>query len=64
MKAYLIITGTIFALMAGMHLVKAISERSQLNTQPAYFLSMVGLGLLSAALAVWALALLRPRSRT
>ncbi len=61
MKAYLITTGTIFGLIALMHILKSISEWRQLETNPAYFLSMAALGLLAAALSVWAWRLLRVR---
>jgi hypothetical protein len=61
MKAYIITTGTIFALIAAMHLWKAILDRSRLATNPGEFFSMAALGLLAAGLAVWALSLLRPR---
>lgn len=61
MKAYLITTGTIFGLIALMHILKSISEWRQLETNPAYLLSMAALGLLAAALSVWAWRLLRVR---
>lgn len=54
MKAYLATTGTIFALIAVMHLKKAIHDQSILSTNPGEYLSMAALGLLAAALSVWA----------
>jgi hypothetical protein len=59
MKAYLITTGTIFGLMAVLHLLRAIGERQKLTTDPGYFLSMAALGVVAAALSVWAWRLLR-----
>src|SRR5437870_2362616 len=50
MKAYLITTGTLFGLIAVLHLVRAIEERSLLATDPWYFLGMAALGVVSAAL--------------
>jgi hypothetical protein len=62
MKAYLIITGTLFGLMAVLHVWRAIAERSQLNTDPGSFLGMAALGLVAAALSVWAWRLLLRRA--
>lgn len=58
MKAYLITTGTVFGLVALMHLLRAISERSMLGTNPGEFLFMAALGALAAALSAWAWCLL------
>jgi hypothetical protein len=54
MKAYLITTGAIFGLVAVLHVLRAIDERSMLSSHPIEFLVMAGLGVLSAGLAVWA----------
>lgn len=59
MKAYLATTGTIFALIALMHLLKAIGDRHDFSANPAEFLSMAALGLLAAVLSVWAWRLFR-----
>jgi len=59
MKAYLIITGVLFALIAVMHTLKAVNDRHLMTTNPAEFFSMAALGLVAAALAVWAFRLLR-----
>jgi len=64
MKAYLIITGTIFGLMALLHLWRAIAERSLLATRPGEFLWMAVLGLIAAGLSAWAWRLLRPAARS
>jgi len=58
-KAYLVITGTLFGLIAVLRLLRAIAEWHLLATDPWYFLGMAGLGVLAAALAVWAWRLLR-----
>ncbi len=58
MKAYLITTGTIFGLIAVMHLLKSIAEWNLLTTRPWYFLNMTALGVLAAALSGWAWRLL------
>ncbi len=64
MKAYLIVTGTLFGLVAFLHLLRAISERSLLGTNPGEFVAMAALGALAAALSLWAWCLLRKPSRT
>jgi hypothetical protein len=60
MKAYLIITGVIFGLMALLHLWRAIAEWSRFATNPAEAVSMAVLGLVAAGLSGWAWRLLRP----
>lgn len=62
MKAYLIITGVLFGLMAVLHLVRGIAEWHLLATNPGYFLGMAALGLVAAGLSVWAWRLLRVQS--
>ena len=64
MKAYLIITGTIFGLLAAMHVVKAIDERQSLTTNPGYFLAMAAMGALAGVLSVWAWRLLARQTRS
>jgi len=63
MKPYLVITGTLFGLIAVMHLLRSIAERATLTTDPLYFLGMSALGIVAAALSVWAWCLLRLQSR-
>ena len=58
-KTYLITTGTIFGLIAVLHLMRGIAERDMLSTAPGSFLAMAGLGLLAAGLSLWAWWLLR-----
>lgn len=62
MKAYLATTGTIFALIAIAHLLRAVDERHSLSTNPGEYLSMAALGLLAATLSVWAWKLFRKRT--
>lgn len=61
MKAYLVTTGTVFGMIAFLHLLKAIQDWPLLTTRPAYFLSMAALGVIAAALSAWAWRLLRLR---
>ena len=63
MKAYLIITGALFGLIAVMHCVHAISDRAQLTTAPGEYLFKAALGLVAAGLSGWAWALLRMARR-
>jgi len=55
MKAYVIITGAIFGLLALLHVWRVIAERSSLAMEPWFVL----MTLASAALCVWAFRLLR-----
>jgi hypothetical protein len=64
MKAYLIITGTLFGLIAVMHLLKAIGDRQQMATDPVSFFAMAALGVVAAALSVWAWRLFRLQRRS
>ena len=64
MKAYLVTTGTLFGLIAVMHLLRSIAERALLATDPWYFLGTSALGVVAAALSVWAWCLLRLPLRT
>ena len=64
MKAYLITTGTLFGLIAVAHLLRAIQEWHLLRTDPWYFLGMAALGVVAAALSVWAWRLLRVQTRS
>jgi hypothetical protein len=54
MKAYLAATGTLFGLLAVMHLGRAVVEWHYLATDPWYVLGMAGVGLVVGGLAVWA----------
>ncbi len=64
MKAYLLTTGTIFGLMAIMHVLRSISEWQSLKTNPVEFISMAALGALAAALCVWAFRLFQRQPRS
>ena len=62
MKAYLVSTCALFGVIAVLHAARAIVEWPRLSTEPVYFFSVIGLGLLAAVLAVWSWRLLRARS--
>jgi hypothetical protein len=55
MKAYLITTGVIFALITLMHIARMVAEWPHLATEPVFIL----LTILAAGLSVWAWRLLR-----
>jgi hypothetical protein len=59
MKAYLITTGAIFTLLALAHLARTIAEWSRLASDPWFILEGPGIGVVAAALSVWAWRLLR-----
>jgi hypothetical protein len=66
MKAYLVTTGALFALLALAHLLRTIGEWSRLTHDPGFIVQGPGIGLLAGALCFWAFRLLRvtARSRT
>jgi len=59
MKAYLISTGVLFALVASAHVVRTIAEWHRLVTDRGFIIEGPGLGLIAAALGFWAWRLLR-----
>ena len=59
MKAYLFTTGGLFAVLALAHLGRTIVESSRLSTDPGFIIEGPGIGVLAAAIAVWAWRLLR-----
>ena len=59
MKAYLITTGTVFALITLAHLARILAEGARLATDPLFML----LTMATAALSVWAWRLLSRSSR-
>ena len=63
MKAYLITTGAIFALLALAHLLRTIAGWSRLAADPWFALEGPGIGLVAAALCLWAWRLLRVSPR-
>ncbi len=62
MKTYLITTGSIFGLIAFLHLWKAIGDRERMATNPVEFFAMAALGVFAAGLSVWAWRLFRSQS--
>lgn len=59
MRGYLLTTGGLFALLALAHLARTIAESSRLRTDPGFIIEGPGIGILAAAIAVWAWRLLR-----
>ncbi|MEP6922262.1 MAG: hypothetical protein ABI967_14140 [bacterium] len=59
MRAYLITTGSIFALLALAHVARTIAEWPRLATDREFLLEGPGIGLIAAAICVWACFLLR-----
>jgi hypothetical protein len=55
MRAYVTTTGVLFALLAVLHLWRAIAERHGLATDPWF----IGITLAAAALSLWAWRVLR-----
>jgi hypothetical protein len=59
MKAYLIITGTLFGLLDLMHLVTTVERLDHFRTDPWFVLGTAAITIVAAALSVWAWRLLR-----
>jgi hypothetical protein len=58
MKAYLAVTGTIFALLAVAHLFRTVAAWPRLSAEPGLILEGPGIGLLAGVLSFWAWRLL------
>jgi hypothetical protein len=63
MKPYIVTTGAIFALLAIAHILRTIAEWPRLNTDPWFIVEGPGIGVLAAAVALWAWRLLRVPAR-
>jgi hypothetical protein len=59
MKAYLITTGMLFALLAGAHLLRTIAEWQRLAAEPSFIVEGPGIGVVAGALSFWSWRLLR-----
>jgi len=63
MRAYLITTGSLFALLTLVHILRVIDEWPRVHSDPSFVLTMTGLSALTAALSIWAWRLLRTPAR-
>lgn len=64
MKAYLLITGSLFGLLAVAHFLRTIVEWSRLAAEPGFIVEGPGIGVIAAALCFWAWRLLRLSAST
>jgi hypothetical protein len=64
MKPYLITTGILFTLVAVAHVLRTVAEWSRLASDPWFILEGPGVGVIGAAIAVWAWRLLRSPVRS
>ena len=64
MKAYLIVTGILFALLAVAHVVQAIEVMNRLSSDPTYVLGVFAIAITTVSLTIWALVLVRRQGRT
>ena len=58
MRAYLLTTGALFAVLALAHLARTIAESSRL-TDPGFIVEGPGIGIVAGMIAIWAWQLLR-----
>ena len=63
MRAYLVTTGLIFALLAVAHLLRSIAEASRFSSDPWFILEGPGIGVIAVAFCVWAWTLWRRTAR-
>jgi high-affinity Fe2+/Pb2+ permease len=63
LKGYLVTTGALFALLAAAHLVRTFAGWSRLLREPSFLVEGPGIGLVAAALSVWAWRLWRAHAR-
>jgi hypothetical protein len=59
MRAYLLTTGALFAVLALAHVGRTIAESSRLTTDPGFIIEGPGIGILAAVIALWAWRLWR-----
>ncbi len=59
MRDNLLTNGTLFGLIAVANLARTITESQRLDSDPWFYLEGPGLGLVAAALSLWAWRLLR-----
>lgn len=59
MKAYLVVTGVVFLLIAASHIARVVAEGTHLFAEPVFVLTTV----LSVGIFVWSLVLLRNELR-
>ncbi len=64
MKAYLLTTGSLFALLALLHLALTIAEWQRLAIDPWFIVQGPGIGVVAAALCLWAWRLFRALARS
>jgi hypothetical protein len=58
-KFYLIVTGSLFGLLAAAHLLRTILEWQRLTTDAWFIVQGPGIGLIALSLCLWAGKLLR-----
>ena len=59
MKAYMLVTGTIFGLLAARHLLELVARWRSPASDPWFMLGMAVIVVVSGGLSVWAFRLLR-----
>jgi hypothetical protein len=54
MKAYLLISGTLFGLLAVEHMIRVVDKWRELTTDPWFVLAQMFILVISVVLSVWA----------
>ena len=63
MKPYIVTTGALFALLAIAHILRTFAEWPRLGTDPWFIVEGPGIGVLAAAVAIWAWRVLQVPAR-
>lgn len=63
MRAYLVTTAIVFALVVALHIARLIGEWSSITSDGGALATTVATALLAAALSIWAIRLLREMPR-
>jgi hypothetical protein len=53
-RAYVLVTGALFGLLALAHLARTFSEWRRLGTEPGFWVEGPGIAVIAAVLALWA----------
>ncbi len=64
MRVYLLATGTLFGLVALAHLWRTVNELRHLSSDPSFVVGVAAIGIVAAAMSIWAFRLVRSPARS